>query len=62
VVTIDDPQVRDAYERPLVLVRPDGYVAWWSDREPANAAAVLATVCGHGVPDQTPLEELAVTQ
>jgi hypothetical protein len=26
--TIDDPSIAALYERPLVLVRPDGHVAW----------------------------------
>ena len=28
VVNIDEPKVREIYERDLVLVRPDGHVAW----------------------------------
>ncbi|HSV83121.1 MAG TPA: FAD-dependent oxidoreductase [Ramlibacter sp.] len=39
-------EVRAAYERALVLVRPDGHVAWRGDAAPANAGALIATVIG----------------
>lgn len=47
VVTIDDPEVARLYERPLVLVRPDGMVAWRGDVLPDDAAALVATVTGN---------------
>ena len=34
------------YERRLVLVRPDGHVAWRSDRPPADALALIDRVRG----------------
>ena len=34
------------YERRLVLVRPDGHVAWRGDQMPANALTVIDTVRG----------------
>jgi len=34
------------YERPLVLVRPDGHVCWRGDAAPADPAAVAARVTG----------------
>jgi len=37
---------REAYERRLVLVRPDQYVAWTADAVPADVAALLAKVTG----------------
>src|SRR5262245_50024975 len=46
VVTLDDRQVRDGYERPLVLVRPDGHVAWRGDAVPAKAAEIIEQVRG----------------
>jgi 2-polyprenyl-6-methoxyphenol hydroxylase-like FAD-dependent oxidoreductase len=49
VIAIDEPAVTSAYERRLVLVRPDGHVAWRGD-ELADAEATIATVCGLGAP------------
>ena len=45
-VTIADPEIAALYERPLVLVRPDGHVAWRGDECPADAAAVVDRVRG----------------
>jgi len=36
------------YERPLVLVRPDGHVAWRGDSLPADCLALIDTVRGAG--------------
>ena len=36
VVTLDEPLVRETYERLAVLVRPDGHVAWRGDSVPDN--------------------------
>jgi hypothetical protein len=46
VVTLDEPQVRNVYERSLVLVRPDGHVAWRGDFVPDNPAAIIDHVRG----------------
>jgi 2-polyprenyl-6-methoxyphenol hydroxylase-like FAD-dependent oxidoreductase len=46
VVGIDEPAVVKLYQRRLVLVRPDGHVAWRSDEPPADPAALLDTVRG----------------
>lgn len=46
VVPIDDAKVRETYERDLVLVRPDGHVAWRGDREPSDCKKIIATVRG----------------
>jgi len=35
-----------AYERRLVLVRPDGHVAWRADTEPDDALAIIDRVRG----------------
>ena len=49
VVTIDEPAVFEAYQGvPLVLVRPDGHVAWRSHDAPTDAGAIIATVRGAG--------------
>ena len=34
------------YERRLVLVRPDGHVAWRGDEVPSDALALIDTVRG----------------
>jgi 2-polyprenyl-6-methoxyphenol hydroxylase-like FAD-dependent oxidoreductase len=46
VVPLDFPEVREAYGRALVLVRPDGHVAWRADAEPLEAGAIIDTVRG----------------
>jgi 2-polyprenyl-6-methoxyphenol hydroxylase-like FAD-dependent oxidoreductase len=46
VHAVDEPAIAALYERRLVLVRPDGHVAWRGDDAPADAAALAATVRG----------------
>jgi 2-polyprenyl-6-methoxyphenol hydroxylase-like FAD-dependent oxidoreductase len=46
VVAVHDPAVARLYERQLVLVRPDGMVAWRADTRPEHPSALLATVTG----------------
>jgi 2-polyprenyl-6-methoxyphenol hydroxylase-like FAD-dependent oxidoreductase len=46
IATIDDAEAARLYERRLVLIRPDGHVAWRGDREPADALAVIDRVRG----------------
>ncbi len=46
VARIDDPKIAALYEKKLVLVRPDGHVAWRSDAPPADPGAVLDRVRG----------------
>jgi 2-polyprenyl-6-methoxyphenol hydroxylase-like FAD-dependent oxidoreductase len=46
VHAIAEDKVLDAYERRLVVVRPDGHVAWRADAEPADAGALIDTVRG----------------
>ena len=41
-----EPALGTLYERRLVLVRPDGHVAWRGDAEPADAVAVIDRVRG----------------
>ena len=45
-VEIDSGEAAALYERKLVLVRPDGQVAWRSDEMPASALSILDTVRG----------------
>ena len=46
VIDIDEPTVRETYERELVLIRPDGHVAWRGDIIPANIGDIIAKVRG----------------
>jgi hypothetical protein len=40
------PAIRAAYERDLVLVRPDGYVAWRGNQPPGDAYALIDAIRG----------------
>jgi 2-polyprenyl-6-methoxyphenol hydroxylase-like FAD-dependent oxidoreductase len=44
--TIEDPAIARLYERRLVLVRPDGHVAWRGDEPPADPLAIVDRVRG----------------
>nr|AKQ20690.1 RebC-like monooxygenase [uncultured bacterium] len=46
VVTSDDVEVAEVYERPFVLVRPDGHVAWRGHELPASAGEIVDQVRG----------------
>lgn len=46
VVDVDDPHACDLYQRRLVLVRPDGHVAWRGDQIPDGAMSIIDTVRG----------------
>ncbi|HWO42286.1 MAG TPA: FAD-dependent monooxygenase [Candidatus Eisenbacteria bacterium] len=46
VVRLEEPQVRETYERSLVLVRPDGHVAWRGDSMPPDPAEIIDRVRG----------------
>jgi len=41
VIDLNHTAAAEAYERRMVLVRPDGHVAWRGDEAPANAARIL---------------------
>jgi 2-polyprenyl-6-methoxyphenol hydroxylase-like FAD-dependent oxidoreductase len=40
--------LRDVYEQPLTLVRPDGHVAWRAAEMPDNIPSLLDVACGRG--------------
>jgi 2-polyprenyl-6-methoxyphenol hydroxylase-like FAD-dependent oxidoreductase len=46
VIDLDDPAVGLLYEQDLVLVRPDGHIAWRGDNVPRDARALIDTVRG----------------
>jgi 2-polyprenyl-6-methoxyphenol hydroxylase-like FAD-dependent oxidoreductase len=45
-IPLDEPHLSALYERRLVLVRPDGHVAWRDDAVPADPVAVVDRVRG----------------
>ena len=51
VVRIDNEEIRALYQRKLVLVRPDGHVAWRDNQAPADVNALLDVVRGARVPE-----------
>jgi hypothetical protein len=46
VIPLDVPEVTALYLNRLVLVRPDGHVAWRSDTEPEDPSALIDVVRG----------------
>lgn len=46
VLRLTEPAAARLYQRPLVLVRPDGHVGWRGERAPAEAVAVLDRLRG----------------
>ncbi len=46
IIAIADPEIAVLYERPLVLVRPDGHVAWRGVEPPGDPLAVFDRVRG----------------
>ena len=46
VVELDEAKVRETYERDLVLVRPDGHVAWRGNELPKHATDLTNTIRG----------------
>jgi hypothetical protein len=48
-VALDEPDALAAHQRRLVLVRPDGHVAWRADDEPADALALIDTIRGQSI-------------
>ncbi|MEG3159394.1 FAD-dependent monooxygenase [Sphingomonas sp. LB2R24] len=49
IVWLDEPDVLRLYRYPLVLVRPDGHVAWRSNEVPADPRSILEIVSGNGL-------------
>ena len=40
-IAVPNPAIAELYERSLVLVRPDGHVAWRGDAGPADPLAII---------------------
>lgn len=49
VESISGPQVEEIYDHPLVLVRPDGHIAWRGVGEPERPEVLIAQITGHVV-------------
>jgi 2-polyprenyl-6-methoxyphenol hydroxylase-like FAD-dependent oxidoreductase len=47
-IGLDEPEAAALYQRKLVLVRPDGHVAWRADALPGDALALIDRVRGAG--------------
>jgi hypothetical protein len=45
-IALPDPAIAELYELPLVLVRPDGHVAWRGTAAPDDALALIDRVRG----------------
>ena len=46
VIDLNQAEAASIYKKPLVLVRPDGHVAWRGDALPEDGLALLDYVCG----------------
>jgi 2-polyprenyl-6-methoxyphenol hydroxylase-like FAD-dependent oxidoreductase len=67
VVALDLPQVSELYQSRLVLVRPDGHVAWRADALPEDARDLIEVVrgargCGSLQQGQRATDDAAATQ
>jgi hypothetical protein len=51
-IALTEPDVFAAYQRRLVLVRPDGHVVWRADTEPADAVVLIDQARGNAVPNR----------
>ena len=47
IETLGEPSIAALYVNKLVLVRPDGHVAWRGDALPGDATSLIARVTGH---------------
>jgi len=48
VYRIEQRDAATLYERALVLVRPDGHVAWRGNRQPADSMTLIDVIRGAG--------------
>ena len=46
LIEVDDADISALYERRLVLVRPDGHIAWRGDIAPDDPMAIIDKVRG----------------
>jgi 2-polyprenyl-6-methoxyphenol hydroxylase-like FAD-dependent oxidoreductase len=50
VIDIASPEIRSLYERDLVLIRPDGHVAWRGDNPPPQPDLLVSQITGAARP------------
>lgn len=62
LVDLREETVCEAYERDLILVRPDGQVAWRSDKLPRDCRYLIDIVRGIHVPGAVPSRAAARTE
>jgi 2-polyprenyl-6-methoxyphenol hydroxylase-like FAD-dependent oxidoreductase len=62
VFASSQPDLVFTYERPLVLVRPDGHVCWRGNAFPPDLDDFWATTCGFKQPRNVPRPELGFGQ
>jgi hypothetical protein len=55
-IMVSKPDAAQLYGRKLVLVRPDGHVAWRSDELPRDPVAVIDTIRGAAVTRGIPIQ------
>jgi hypothetical protein len=48
LIDLEDTAIASLYARRLVLVRPDGHVAWRGEQLPADVAALVERIRGKG--------------
>ena len=46
--SIENPDIQTLYERPMVIVRPDGHVAWRGRSLPDDPDSLIRQISGHG--------------
>ena len=62
VLRLDDHNIAELYDEPLVLIRPDQHVAWRGATAPDNPSALVDILRGAGDAKQDKSGEVAVSR